>query len=539
MAHDVFISYSATDQRAANAVCHRLEAAGIRCWIAPRDVGFGKDWGLSIVEAIGEAKLVVVIFSAAANASRHVLDEVGTALDAGATVIPFRIEDIRPTGALLLHLNRLHWLDALSPPLDQHIDRLIESAKRNLPAAGEGEEAQRPVQLSQEPRQQKQPPERKPFRPNPALAAVVFAAVILAVALALTLAGKFRIRTTPPDQQTATKVEAPAQPAPVPPPGPNPKSRAAPASALLRTLYVEQFIYSIAFSPDGQMLASGSGNQIIKLWDSASGQLLKTLAGHGAGIYSVAFSPDGRILASDGGDLWDVASGQLVRTLTEPNGWIGSVAFSRDGRTLAAKETYKSTPLNDRCCIKTINLWDPESGQLLRTLPGHSNGVSSLAFSPDGRTLASGSPDNAIAVWDPKSGQLLRTLNASNGSSLKSTYSVAFSPDGRTLAAGSDDKTIKLWDVSSGQLLRTLAGGGDIIYSVAFSPDGRTLASGSDDKTIKLWDPVSGQLFRTLADHGEVIYAVAFSPDGRTLASGSGDNTIKLWDVANANEARK
>lgn len=185
MAHDVFISYSATDQRAANAVCHRLEAAGIRCWIAPRDVGFGKDWGLSIVEAIGEAKLVVVIFSAAANASRHVLDEVGTALDAGATVIPFRIEDIRPTGALRLHLNRLHWLDALSPPLDQHIDRLIESAKRNLPAAGEGEEAQRPVQLSQEPRQQKQPPERKPFRPNPALAAVVFAAVILAVALAL------------------------------------------------------------------------------------------------------------------------------------------------------------------------------------------------------------------------------------------------------------------------------------------------------------------------------------------------------------------
>jgi hypothetical protein len=135
VAHDVFISYTSSDKAAADAVCHRLEGAGIRCWIAPRDVGFGKDWGASIVEAIGEAKLVVVIFSAAANASRHVLDEVGTALDAGATVIPFRIENILPTGALRLHLTRLHWLDALSSPLDGHIDLLIQSAKRNLPGA--------------------------------------------------------------------------------------------------------------------------------------------------------------------------------------------------------------------------------------------------------------------------------------------------------------------------------------------------------------------------------------------------------------------
>jgi TIR domain len=141
LAHDVFISYTTADKAAADAVCHRLEEAGIRCWIAPRDVGFG-DWGASIVEAIGAAKLVVMILSAAANASPNVLDEVVTALDAGATVIPFRIEDIRPTGALRLRLGRLHWLDALSSPLDQHIDRLIEIAKRILPAAeAEGEAA--------------------------------------------------------------------------------------------------------------------------------------------------------------------------------------------------------------------------------------------------------------------------------------------------------------------------------------------------------------------------------------------------------------
>ena len=179
-------------------------------------------------------------------------------------------------------------------------------------------------------RQQKQPPERKPFRPNPALAAVVFAAVILAVALALTLAGKFRIRTTPPDQQTATKVEAPAQPAPcrrlaripnlAPRRRPRYFARCTPNSSSIAS----------RFRPTAR-LASGSGNQIIKLWDSASGQLLKTLAGHGAGIYSVAFSPDGRILASDGGDLWDVASGQLVRTLTEPNGGSVTSRFRATG----------------------------------------------------------------------------------------------------------------------------------------------------------------------------------------------------------------
>jgi hypothetical protein len=116
LAHDVFISYTIADKAAADAVCHRLEEAGIRCWIAPRDVGYGRDWAASIVKAIGEAKLFVLIFSAAANASPNVFDEVTTALHAGATIIPFRIEDIFPTDGMLLRLSRLHWLDALSPP---------------------------------------------------------------------------------------------------------------------------------------------------------------------------------------------------------------------------------------------------------------------------------------------------------------------------------------------------------------------------------------------------------------------------------------
>jgi formylglycine-generating enzyme required for sulfatase activity len=162
LAHDAFISYSQLDKIAADAVCHRMEAAGVRCWIAPRDIAHGKTWDDAVVDGITAAKLLVVIFPAAANASPHVLNEVATALDARLTVIPFRIEDIRPTGALRLHLGRVHWLDALTPPLEEHIDRLIESAKRNLPAPLEDEGVVRQAQAEERHRQRDEEAPRRP-----------------------------------------------------------------------------------------------------------------------------------------------------------------------------------------------------------------------------------------------------------------------------------------------------------------------------------------------------------------------------------------
>ena len=273
MAHDVFISYTIADKAAADAVCHRLEEAGIRCWIAPRDVGFG-DWGASIVEAIGEAKLFVMILSGAANASPNVLDEVVTALDAGAIVIPFRIEDIRPTGALRLRLSRLNWLDALSPPLDQHIDNLIEIAKRYLPAWRDAEgapprqedqqrQAEEELQRCQPEEQPRQPveeplrllqvaeeshrPQGEPLRtrdrkqeePSPGLsktlrrwptvAAAVIVAAVLVSALALTLSGVFKMPSIPPIQQASTSAPTP-EVAPVP--APQPTTTAHPSTQL-------------------------------------------------------------------------------------------------------------------------------------------------------------------------------------------------------------------------------------------------------------------------------------------------------------------
>jgi len=281
------------------------------------------------------------------------------------------------------------------------------------------------------------------------------------------------------------------------------------------------WVWSVAFSPDGRTLASSSNDYTIRLWDVATGLDLRTLTGHTAWVFSVAFSPDGRTLASGPFDktikLWDVATGQTLRTLTGHTRDVNSVAFSPDGRTLASGSDDK-----------TIKLWDVATGQTLRTLTGHTDYVYSVAFSPDGRLLASGSRDETVKLWDAGTRQELRTLAGHT----RDVISVAFSPDGRTLASGSDDKTIKLWDVATGQTLRTLTGRTDLVRSVAFSPDGRTLASGSADKTIKLWDVATWQPLRTLTGHTDWVLSVAFSPDGTMLASGSGDETVLLWDVS-------
>ena len=279
-------------------------------------------------------------------------------------------------------------------------------------------------------------------------------------------------------------------------------------------------VYSVAFSPDGQTLASGSRDDTIKLWNVATGGSIATLTGDSCGVYSVAFSPDGQTLASGGYKtikLWDVPTQEKIATLTGHSDEVHSVAFSPDGKTLASGNRYDTI----------IKLWDVATGRSIATLKGHSKSKSvwSVAFSPDGKTLASGSWDQTIKLWDVATRQEIATLTGHSNE----VHSVAFSPDGRTLASGSHDNTIKLWDVATRQEIATLTGHSDGVYSVAFSPDGQTLASGSLDKTIKLWDVATRQEIATLTGHSSWVFSVAFSPNGQTLASGSYDKTIKFW----------
>ena len=291
----------------------------------------------------------------------------------------------------------------------------------------------------------------------------------------------------------------------------------------------EGWVWSVAFSPNGCLLAS-SANRIVHLWDVQTGQCLQTFPGYTDRVFSIAFSPDSRLLASGSEDhlvrVWDVKTGQLLRVLSGHTNEVRAVAFSPQAYPSIPAATQKRLILASGSYDRTVRVWDINTGECLQVLQSHADRVWSIAFSPDGRCLASGSSDRTLKLWDIHSGLCLKSLLGHS----QQLRTVAFSTDGQTLISGSDDQSLRLWNQHTGECLKVLQGHTSWISSVAFSPDGCLLASGSEDQSVRLWDTRNNFCIKTLQGHSNGVWSVAFSPQGTAIASGSQDGSVRFWD---------
>ncbi len=271
----------------------------------------------------------------------------------------------------------------------------------------------------------------------------------------------------------------------------------------------------LAYSPSGRFLACGAQQRTVGIYDAATGELVRTLAGHTGEVLSLAFSPDGRRLASAAEDhtvrLWEVETGKNLLALRGHQGKVRSVAFSPDGAKLASGSSDQ-----------TVKVWEVSTGIELLTLPGHRPEVWSLAFSPDGQRLAAAS-NFEVKVWDLKTQHVVLALRGHTNVVL----AVAFSPNGKLLATGAQDHTVRIWD-ASGRLLHICRGHSNVVQAVAFNRDSTRLATGGDT-TVRVWDVNTGLQVNIFRGHRIWVNQLAYSPDGSRLASSDAYGTVHVW----------
>jgi WD40 repeat protein/predicted Ser/Thr protein kinase len=297
-------------------------------------------------------------------------------------------------------------------------------------------------------------------------------------------------------------------------------------------------VWTVAFSTNGQSLATGGYDGTTRIWNVINGNLERKLPGHTAAVYSVAFSPDRPRLATGSADgtarVWDLNDGRTTLVFTNHSAAVNSLAFSPDGRWIATGSADK-----------TVKVWEASTGRVQATFARHGASVRAVAFSPRGDWIVSAGEENTNSwprIWDPSNARELRQLASSRlptfptlavPDSNRWIVSLAVSPNGRRVAA---TRWIGLahpvWDATSGEHILDLKANNPEVWSIAFSPDGQRLATGSMDTLVRVWDASSGREMLTLRGHGRGVRSVAFSPDGIRIASGSLDGTAKVWTAA-------
>ncbi|MGB6538939.1 MAG: TIR domain-containing protein [Xanthobacteraceae bacterium] len=472
VAFDVFISYSSHDKPVAAAACSALEAAEIRCWIAPRDVSLGDNYGAAIVEAIESAKIFVLIFSGNANTSPQISREVERAVSKGLTIIPVRIEDVAPSRNLEYFISSPHWLDAFPPPRDKYFAKLVEAVRTLL-----GQRTETPPSTTVP-----VPSTSKPTSRRALLAAVAVMALLLVVAGGYVL------------YQSQNQ-------------GP------------LRTLAAHtDFADSISFAPHNNFIAAGGYDSAIYAWSTQGGDKpvlrIGNFYGHGA-----TYSPDGKWIGGGADDksvrIWDAISGRVLHTYVGHSNFAQTEAFSPDQKMLASGSLDT-----------TVYVWDTSSDQPIKHLTGaHNNTVYSVAFSPDNKLLVSAGFDRKIIIWDVATWtNRVVTNNANVNAALFSP------PDGRWIASGDWDGYIKIWEVDTGLLQLSFTNGSGNVTSLAYSPDGKRLVTGDASGIVSVWDATTGgRPLKSLVATTGKVWGVGWAPNGKWIASAGEDKLVKIW----------